>query len=158
MRRHAVPPPVTHAWWKLKKKCRWRWRRECVTPPPRNNLVSGLTDTLLSEMLAERSMGVSGDRLWKACYWGGEMQPAFTGHVRVSDADRWREEQEVLIHYWAKSQLQMHRRLLLTEKLEGRGSREDRGEEKAWVRGAEHAANTWMSYTGLEEGMAANCR
>lgn len=24
--------------------------------------------------------------------------------------------------------------------------------------GAQHAANTWMSYTGLEEGMAANCR
>lgn len=23
---------------------------------------------------------------------------------------------------------------------------------------AQHAASTWMSYTGLEEGMAANCR
>lgn len=27
-----------------------------------------------------------------------------------------------------------------------------------WGLGAQHAVNTWMSYTGLEEGMAANCR
>lgn len=53
----------------------------------------------------------------------------------------------------------MHRHLLSTETPEGRGSRVSRGGGGvAWARGAEHAANTWMSYTGLEEGMAANCR
>lgn len=39
----------------------------------------------------------------------------------------------------------------------GRGWEEKEG-GVAPLLSAQHAASTWMSYTGLEEGMAANCR
>lgn len=55
--------------------------------------------------------------------------------------------------------LQSHWCLLIHR--ENRGGRQQGkpgGREEARAPGAQHAANTWMSYTGLEEGMAANCR
>ena len=58
-----------------------------------------------------------------------------------------------------KPRLELHWCLLINR--ETRGERQQGkpgGGEEAGAPGTQHAANTWMSYTGLEEGMAANCR